>query len=202
MRTPEPRRVGQTAGPSHVDAWSGAYCKAEHNWDDTGQPQDYDEQTAGAWGLEGGQGGTCSLFSAADPVRADQLPQQYTHDTALAALQTWITGGPAPAAPPALKFAPQGPPARDGSGGGVAADAVGNPLGGLRLPQIDVPVAQYQGTCPEQGQALIGTTRPFTDAKLRALYPTFGAYRTKMCAASAAAVADGTLLAFDAQDID
>jgi hypothetical protein len=202
MRDREHLRVWQIAGASHVDAWIGAYGKAEHNWDDTGQPQDYDERTAGAWGLEGGQGGTCSLFSAADPVRADELPQQYTHDTAIAALHTWITTGRAPVATAPLKFDPQGAAARDGSGGGVAADRLGNPLGGLRLPQIDVPVAQYQGTCPEQGQALIGTTRPFTDARLRELYPTFAAYRTKMCAASAAAVDEGTLLAFDAQDID
>ena len=29
-------RVWEIAGASHVDAWIGAYGKAEHNWDDTG----------------------------------------------------------------------------------------------------------------------------------------------------------------------
>ena len=177
--------------------------KAEHNWDDTGIPQDYSQQTAGNWGLEGGQGGVCSLFTATDPVRADELPQQYAHDAAFAALQTWMTTGRAPTVTPPLDFAPNGPASPDGAGGGVAADQYGNPLGGLRLPQIEVPVAQYQGTCTSQdGQGLIGTTRPFTDAQLLALYPTFASYRTKMCQASLADINQGVLLPFDALDID
>jgi hypothetical protein len=195
-------RVWQIAGASHVDAWIGAYGKAEHNWDETGTPQGYDQGAAGRWGLEGGQGGVCNLFTAGDPVRADELPQQYTHDSALAALQTWITTGRPPVATPPLKFDANGTAAKDGAGGGVAVDQYGNPLGGLRLPQIDVPVAQYQGTCPQQGQMLIGTTVPFTDAQVQKLYPTFADYRTKMCAASLAEIDHGTLLAFDAQDID
>src|SRR3954452_24174670 len=111
------------------------------------------------------------------------------------------TGQPAPATPP-LKFDPNGTAATDGAGGGVDADRYGTPLGGLRLPQIDVPVAQYQGTCSQQGQMLVGTTFPFSDAQLHKLYPNFADYRTKMCDASLAQVNFGTLLPFDAQDID
>jgi hypothetical protein len=112
------------------------------------------------------------------------------------------TGSPAPSTPP-LKFDPHGTASPDGAGGGVDADQYGNPLGGVRLPQIDVPVAQYQGTCTNpEGQVLIGTTRPFTDSQLLSLYPTFASYRTKMCEASLADVTQGTLLPFDAQDID
>jgi hypothetical protein len=195
-------RVWQIAGASHVDAWIGAYGKSEHNQDNTGTPGGYDEGAAGQWGLEGGQGGTCNLFTASETVRADELPQQYTHDAALSALQTWITGGRAPTTTPALKFDANGTAAKDGAGGGVAADRYGNALGGLRLPQIRVPVAQYQGTCPEEGQALIGTTRPFTDSQLLALYPTFAVYRARMCKDSLADVKRRLLLRFDAQDID
>lgn len=195
-------RVWQIAGASHVDAWIGAYGKAEHNWDDTGVPQDYSEESAGNWGLEGGKGGVCSLFTAQDPVRADELPQQYTHDTAFAALNTWITTGQAAPATPPLQFDPNGTASPDGAGGGVDADRFGNALGGLRLPQIQVPVAQYQGTCTMQGQVLVGTTRPFSDAQLHALYPTFASYRSRMCKASLADIRQGTLLPFDAQDID
>jgi hypothetical protein len=195
-------RIWQIAGASHVDAWIGAYGLAEHNWDDTGRPQSYSQSTAGDWGLEGGQGGVCNLFTTHDPVRADELPQQYAHDTALAALQTWITAGRAPAVTPALKFDPNGGAATDGASGGVDTDQFGNPLGGLRLPQVQVPVAQYQGTCPQEGQGLIGTTVPFTDAQLRKLYPTFASYRTKICQASIADIRQGVLLPFDAQDID
>lgn len=196
-------RVWEIAGASHVDAWIGAYGKAEHNWDDTGMPQDYSQESAGNWGLEGGQGGVCNLFTAQDPVRADELPQQYTHDTAFAALQTWITTGRAPTATPPLKFDPNGTASPDGAGGGVDADQFGNPLGGVRVPQIQVPVAQYQGTCTvPEGQVLIGTTRPFSDAQLQQLYPSFARYRSRMCRASLADISQGTLLSFDARDID
>src|SRR4051794_3438280 len=202
MRDTPHLRVWEVAGASHVDAWIGAYGAAEHNWDDTGTPQSYSEEAAGEWGLEGGQGGVCNLFNATDPARADQLPQQYAHDSAFAALQAWMTTGqPAPATPQ-LKFDPNGTVATDGAGGGVDGDQDGNPLGGLRLPQVVVPVARYQGTCSQQGQMLIGTTYPFTDAQLHARYPTFADYRSKMCQASAAAVQQGVLLPFDAQDID
>jgi hypothetical protein len=203
MRNREHLRIWEIAGASHVDAWIGAYGEAEHNFDDTGVPQSYSQQTAGNWGLEGGQGGVCNLFTAHDPVRADELPQQYAHDSAFAALQHWITTGQAAPETPPLKFEPHGTASPDGAGGGVDADRYGNPLGGLRLPQIQVPVAQYQGTCTSQdGQGLIGTTRPFTDAQLQALYPTFSSYRTKMCEASLNDVEQGVLLPLDAQDID
>lgn len=196
-------RVWQIAGASHVDAWIGAYGKAEHNWDDTGVQQDYSQESAGNWGLEGGQGGVCNLFTGPDPVRADELPQQYTHDAAFAALQTWITTGREAAATPQLQFDPNGTASPDGDGGGVDADQYGNALGGVRLPQIQVPVAQYQGTCTvPEGQVLIGTTRPFSDAQLQALYLTFASYRSRMCKASLADIRQGTLLPFDARDID
>src|SRR3954452_24952068 len=111
------------------------------------------------------------------------------------------TGQPAPATPP-LKFDPNGTAATDGAGGGVDADRYGTPLGGLRLPQVDVPVARYQGTCSQQGQMLIGTTEPFTDAQPRGLHPRCARCRSLMCQAAAAAVQPGVLLPFDAQDID
>jgi hypothetical protein len=196
-------RVWEIAGASHVDAWIGAYGEAEHNWDDTGVRQSYSQETAGNWGLEGGTGGVCNLFTAQDPVRADELPQQYAHDAAFAALQTWMaTGHAAPITPP-LRFDPNGTASPDGAGGGVDADQFGNAEGGLRLPQIQVPVAQYQGTCTNpEGQVLIGTTRPFSNAELLSLYPSFADYRAKMCEASLTDVKQGVLLPSDAQDID
>jgi hypothetical protein len=114
-----------------------------------------------------------------------------------------MTTGRAPAATPPLQFDPHGTASPDGAGGGVDADQYGNALGGFRLPQIQVPVAQYQGTCTyPEGQVLVGTTRPFTDAQLLAVYPTFASYRAKVCQASLADIRQGTLLPFDAQDID
>ncbi len=195
-------RIWEIAGASHVDAWIGAYGLAEHNWDDTGRPQHYSQQTAGNWGLEGGQGGVCNLFTTTGDVRADELPQQYAHDSALAELQTWITTGRPSAKTAPLRFDPHGKAATDGASKGVATDRFGNPLGGLRLPQIEVPVAKYEGTCPQEGQGLIGTTIPFTAAQLHKLYPTFADYRAQMCRASLRDMRQGVLLRLDALDID
>jgi hypothetical protein len=128
--------VWEIAGLSHVDQWIGACGEAEHNWDDTGLPQQFDAASAGDWGQEGGQSGVCMLFTGPDPVRADEMPQQYTHDAAFAAMQLWVTRGRAPAVTPPLAFDRNGAAARDGSGGGVATDRFGNPRGGLRLLQV------------------------------------------------------------------
>ena len=186
-------RVWEIAGASHVDAWIGAYGLAEHNWDDTGQPQSYSQQAAGNWGLEGGQGGVCNLFSGpADPVRADELPQQYAHDAALAALQAWITTGRAPAghgaaASSTRRGAP--PPTARAAASTPTSTAIRWAGSGSRRSRS--PVAQYQGTCPQEGQGLIGTTKPFTNAQLVKLYPTFADFRAKMCRASLADVEQG-----------
>lgn len=95
-----------------------------------------------------------------------------------------------------------------GSGGGsYDTDEHGNVLGGVRLPEIDVPIATYStDNSPAAGTDLIagmacslgGATEAFTPEKLLQLYPTHDDYVQQYTAAAEKAVADGILLEEDA----
>jgi hypothetical protein len=79
---------------------------------------------------------------------------------------------------------------------GVARDEHGNAIGGLRVPWIEAPRAQYLPRCPcgpTTGQAL-----PFSDEKLAALYPSDDAYRVRWDRAVTRLVEDRLLLPEDA----
>ena len=85
----------------------------------------------------------------------------------------------------------------------VVTDDLGNGVGGVRTPQVDVPVAALSGS----GQtgttfcALFGTTQPFNAAKLAALYPNHDAFVAKWNAAVDKAVSTGAVLAVDAVNL-
>lgn len=133
-------------------------------------------------------------------------------ESAPAVAQTQAAPAPAPAAAGATT-APAG--RRGGGAGGgapgggagrgaapekpVKRDANGNILGGIRLAEMDAPVALESGELCGLG----GTHKPFDTATLNALYPTHDAYVAKVTAASNAAVKAGFLLQADAaQTID
>jgi hypothetical protein len=116
---------------------------------------------------------------------ANNGPQQYVMNAAVRALHAWVARGTPP---------PTGKPQKI-VGGAIARDPNGNALGGVRTPQLDVPVATLTG----EGTSLIGATKPFDDAKLASLYPTHQAYVTKFNRAAERAVEGGYLLAVDAR---
>jgi hypothetical protein len=98
-----------------------------------------------------------------------------------------------------------GAPGGAGGRGGAAPekpvlrDARGNILGGIRLPDMEAPVALESGELCGLG----GTHVPFDTATLKTLYPTHDAYVAKVTAAANAAVKAGFLLQADAaQAID
>lgn len=105
------------------------------------------------------------------------LPTQVFDHAALNALRTWITTGTPP---------PKAPRLERTSTGFVKDDALGNAMGGLRLPDMDVPTASHGmfNNGPTNslgfwvGFACIagGGSKPLDPAKLRALYPTDQAY--------------------------
>jgi hypothetical protein len=83
------------------------------------------------------------------------------------------------------------------SGGEPVRDDRGNALGGLRLPELEVPVATYTGLYapgPDSTDAI----RPFPRELLRRLYPTHADYVSKFETVAARLVDDGFLLADDA----
>ncbi|UKZ52930.1 hypothetical protein TrVGV298_006716 [Trichoderma virens] len=59
-------------------------------------------------------------------------------------------------------------------------NADGNTKGGIRLPELAVPVAGYNGI----NNGLSGNTYPFCDSKLQTLYPTHQEYVAKVKAAA------------------
>ncbi len=94
---------------------------------------------------------------------------------------------------------------------GIARDEHGNALGGLRLPQLEVPIAQYTGSnvvnpaLPPalQGFAqlfcgLAGSTFDFDQATLDELYPSVRSYLQPFKEAAQALAAQGFLLKADA----
>jgi Alpha/beta hydrolase domain len=131
-------------------------------------------------------------------ARPNIAPEAYLFDTAYAALDTWVRTGRAPAQAPRMQI--------NAEGTGLARDAMGNGLGGIRLPQIAVPTATLTGTGNTPADAnpnsrfcvLFGTTTPFTPATLAALYPTHAAYVRAFTAATATLVRQGFLLPADA----
>jgi hypothetical protein len=73
-------------------------------------------------------------------------------------------------------------------------DELGNALGGLRLPFIDVPVATYRGEFSEGGG---GNTRAFDRETLEKLYPSHDDYVARMRTATDTSIASGFMLAAD-----
>ena len=97
------------------------------------------------------------------------------------------TPGSAPAKPPAAGRTDRDRTDVDGSPA-IVRDADGNALGGLRLPQIEVPVATLSGEPGPAGGADLPaarvTTVPFTRERLAELYPSAEAYLAAYTAAT------------------
>ena len=92
---------------------------------------------------------------------------------ALLHVQEWIKNGTPPPAQPRIAIDPKTK--------NYLRDEHGNVVGGVRLPDTDVPIASY---CSGAGYVLGGYTTPFDAAKLKALYPTRESYVAKVKAAA------------------
>jgi len=114
-------------------------------------------------------------------------------DSTLNAINRWIANGRRPATPPPLQVRTTG----------TTTDYVRNELGitkgGIRLPQVQVPTGAEKGegntgvgTC-----TLAGTSAPFDQATLTALYPTHDAYVRRFTNAVTDAVAAGWVQPYD-----
>ncbi len=93
-------------------------------------------------------------------------PQHFVLKAAIAALNKWVRKGKAPKSAPRLEVS-LGPPVT------ILTDELGNARGGIRTPQVDVPIAAFSG---EQDGSILcrlfGKTTVFSDAQLAALYPS------------------------------
>jgi hypothetical protein len=181
-------RLWEVAGASHADYWV-----LRQQFDNPErlvpqQPQfappwrENEEELAGDWGHD------VEPRQASCVVGGSKFPKRYAVSAALYRLDEWVrTGRPAPRVP-RLEL---------DESGQVVRDEHGHARGGLRLPQIDVPVQHYvPGACQ-----LFGLSLPMSPTTLQELYPTHDVYVQKLTEATRRAVAQGVLLPADAEDV-
>jgi len=187
------------AGASHIDYWSLRYFQdyLSQAYMANSTSARFDAAGAGTFGEQGG-----AAVPACTQAPANQFPERYAMDAAVAALDRWVRGGPAPPHSPEFKYKPDtaSQPVIGGSytvDNTVERDTDGNVIGGLRLPPIAVPLARYNGNqC-----FVVGYSVPFTDAALVARYPSFADYYARLSAAAERSIGEGYLLAEDADDL-
>jgi len=117
------------------------------------------------------------------------------------AVDEWIRTGEPPAALPRIELVTE--PAL-----AIERDERGNALGGIRIPPVAVPTATHGAPNGERANIqcyLLGYEVPFTAAELRALYPSFASYATRVRRSALEAERVGYLLPEDARvylDVD
>jgi Alpha/beta hydrolase domain len=128
---------------------------------------------------------------AAPPL--SRIPFRYAQDAALVHITRWARTGTPPPSQPGFTY---------NGIGTIVRDSVGNALGGVRLPEQDVPTATNRGDNTGPGFCfLFGQHISFTPERLRALYPNHASYVQQVRAATARAVAAGVLLPADADEV-
>ena len=121
----------------------------------------------------------------------NRIPMLPLYDAAFHHMQRWLTQGTPPPIQPKVDFA--GVPEE------VVRDAHGIAVGGIRLPQADVPLGVNSAIplADDVFAYLRGSSHPFTAEKLRALYGEKAAFLARFEAAAQRAVVAGVLLPRD-----
>ena len=137
-------------------------------------------------------------FQCQNPM--NDYPAYRVYNSVLDWMSRWVRNGERP---------PKGDPF-EMVGGDLALDEIGNNKGGVRLPDVDVPIKVYsRDNGPADGAdifsagigvlacGLAGTASPLPPAKLMELYPTHEDYVQKYTAAADKALMGGFLLKKD-----
>ena len=172
-------RLWEIAGTAHADAYtlvSGAT--------DLGKSPDVADLVLTSSPL--------GAFTCGQPINSG--PQHFVVKSAIHWLDRWVRRATPPPSAPRLAIDP-GPPAH------FVLDAHGNATGGIRTPELDVPIATFSGGGQSGSLAclLFGTTLPFDAATLHALYPTHRAYVSAFNHATLRAVRAGFVTRPDAK---
>jgi hypothetical protein len=83
--------------------------------------------------------GITPVYNCEYPLSDAFIPMYPIGDAALDALNRWVSGGLAPADSPLVVVIP-------GTPNTIDRDQYGNAIGGIRLPQMEVPIARFIGT--------------------------------------------------------
>jgi hypothetical protein len=136
-------------------------------------------------------GPNADLMNCGVPI--NDGPMHIVAKAALHALKTWLTTGQAPVTAPRIDVVADPKPE-------VRRDADGLALGGIRTPPVDVPVAALSGAPgpnPSTICLLLGSSKPFTAARLAQLYPSRAEYQRRYDADTDATIKAGFALAAD-----
>jgi hypothetical protein len=152
--------------------------------------------------------GITMLYNCDYPPSDPFIPTYPVGDAALDALNRWVSDDTPPSDSPLVTVI-QGTPNL------IARDQYGNALGGIRLPQIEVPIGRYVGTNAPAGLLVCrtsggfdlfdgqpaGTTLndPWNEPRLDQLYPNHGSYVSAFVRAVNDAVTAGFMLEADAE---
>ena len=124
-----------------------------------------------------------------DPEVDNEIPFYYVIRAVLDSLKRWVRDGVP--APPSAYLEMQGEyPDAD-----FVLDEHGNPLGGVRSPYVDVPTRTYTWI---DDFSVFNEVTPFSEEKIRELYPTKDGYMRRVIESALKMVSDGYLLAEDA----
>jgi hypothetical protein len=179
-------RTWEIAGASHVPAYA------------TGTDPDDFRNTLGS--IQTREFGPQPPFDCVNPGPS-QVTSWTVFHTAYDALDKWARDGIAPRTAPPIAIIDPGPPAS------LVRDANGIAEGGIRLPDVEVPVGLNDGinapaslTNPLSGFCVLyGTHRDFTAEQLSALYQSDRDYRDQVAADVALLVAQHFVLPEDAR---
>jgi hypothetical protein len=120
-------------------------------------------------------------------------PMHIVAKAALHALKTWLTTGKAPVTAPRID-------AGTGTTAQASRNADGIVEGGIRTPPVDVPVATLSGAPgpnPSTICLLLGSSKPFSAARLAQLYPSRAEYLERYKADTDATIKAGFALPED-----
>jgi hypothetical protein len=128
-------------------------------------------------------------FGANPPPPSEQVNRIYLqpfYDAALHSLNRWVNGGAPPPRQPLIDFTADGQ---------VVRDRHGIATGGVRLPQVDAPVAMNSAApiTDDFAGRLRGSNKPFDAAALDALYGDEAGYLARFEQAAEAAVSAGVM---------
>jgi hypothetical protein len=123
----------------------------------------------------------------------NEVPMIPLFDTATHYLHSWLNGGPPPPVQPRISFA--GEPRE------IVRDERGLAIGGIRLPQVDVPVAKNSAIplTDDIYSRLGGSCVPFSPETLIALYRDQSTYLSRFADAARSAEKEGVLLPRDVE---
>ena len=148
-----------------------------------------------------------SMRSRAESIRGDvdapamdftginEVPLNPVVEAAYRHLQAWVETGAPPPSQPRIEFAGEPPE--------VARDDNGIALGGIRLPQVEVPLATNSAiAAPDSVMGFLGgSCVPFPAEKVRALYGDVDTYLDRFEQATRAVEKSGAILPRDVEPL-